>query len=75
MKISDLDNNMKDNLKDNVSKNDIVDKMKVTDTRKPRLTLKHLNKLRKMRELNYLEKLFQDEQLQIVFGNTGEETA
>jgi len=28
-----------------------IDKYKTTDTRRPRLTLKHLNKLRKIREM------------------------
>lgn len=32
-----------------------IDKYKLTDTRRPRLTLKHLNKLRKIREMKKSE--------------------
>lgn len=35
-----------------------IDQHKMSDTRRPRLTLKHLNKLRKIREM----KKFEDEQ-------------
>lgn len=42
----------------------------VHDTRKPKLTLKHLNKLRKIKELRSLEKYYQDEQLELIFGLT-----
>mgnify|MGYP000503047583 CR=1 FL=1 len=36
------------------AENDLV-KSKKTDTRRPRMTLEHLNKLRKMREIRKLE--------------------
>jgi hypothetical protein len=38
------------------------------DTRKPQLTLKHLNKLRKMRELRRFERMQQHDMLEIMYG-------
>jgi hypothetical protein len=38
------------------------------DTRKPKLTLRHLNKLRKMKELRRFEKLQQHDFLEIMYG-------
>jgi len=35
---------------------DEYSKVDIDDTRRPRLTLEHLNKLRKMREINAVEK-------------------
>ena len=67
MKIKDLDS-----IRDNVAKDDRIIKQRPDDTRKAKLTLRHLNKLRKMRELSYLEKLYQDEQLSVIFGNEDE---
>lgn len=67
MKIQDLDNAAQNDIKDNVSTDDVIDKLQISDTRKPKLTLKHLQKLRKMRELYKLEKMYQDEELGIIF--------
>ncbi len=39
------------------------------DSRKPRLSLKHLNKLRKTREIRNFEKEFEREQLEKIYGN------
>jgi len=38
------------------------------DTRKPRFTLKHLNKLKKMREAQDLENLIRADFLEIIYG-------
>jgi hypothetical protein len=43
------------------------------DTRKPKLTLRHLNKLRKMKELRHFEKLQQHDFLEIMYGLPEEE--
>lgn len=64
MKISELDK---------IREDDIVNQH-IDDTRKPKLTLKHLNKLRKMREIKYLEQLYQNEQYEAIFGDSGAET-
>lgn len=52
---------------------DKVTKRELTDTRKPRLTLKHLNKLKKMRALRTLEKLKREDLLAIMYGAPAEE--
>lgn len=52
---------------------DQIDTLELGDTRKPALTLKHLNKLRKMRELRRFEKLQQDEFHAIMYGTSVEE--
>ena len=45
------------------------------DTRKPTLTLRHINKLRKMRELRRFEKLQQSEFHALMYGTPAEETS
>jgi len=64
MKISDIDN---------VAKDDIITKQNIFNTRKPKLMLSHLNKLKKMRELDSLERIVQDEQIGIMFGSSSAE--
>ena len=64
MKYSDLD--------DNIAKNDHIEKAKIGQTRKPKLTLRHLNKLRKMREIKNLEKINMNRQLEIIYANPAE---
>lgn len=48
---------------------DNVTQRKLNDTRKPKLTLKHLNKLKKMRALRMLEKLKREDLLDIMYGD------
>jgi hypothetical protein len=43
-----------------------------SDTRKPYLTLKHLNKLKKIRQLRYREKQQQLKNIELVYGNKEE---
>lgn len=43
------------------------------DTRRPRLTLRHLNKLRKMRELRKMEKAAHEEFVHTMYGASEEE--
>lgn len=45
------------------------------DTRKPKLTLKHLNKLRKMKELKRFEQMQKHDFLAIMYGQPEEETS
>ncbi len=52
---------------------DKVNKRELNDTRKPVLTLKHLNKLKKMRALRMLEKLKREDLLAIMYGATADE--
>lgn len=53
---------------------DQEDTLKMGDTRKPHLTLKHLNKLRKMRELRRFEKSQQSDFHELMYGLPSEET-
>jgi len=54
---------------------DDEDMLHMGDSRKPRLTLKHLNKLRKMRELRRFEKLQQSDFNELMYGiPAGEES-
>jgi hypothetical protein len=55
------------------TKDDQIDTLHLNDVRKPHLTLKHLNKLRKMRELRRFEKMQQDEFHAIMYGTPAEE--
>lgn len=66
MKIKDIDNYRKD---------DVVMKQRWDDTRKPKLTIRHLNKLRKMKELKNLEAIQQAEQLETIFSEPGSDEA
>lgn len=54
---------------------DDIDTLHMSDARKPKLTLKHLNKLRKMRELRRFEKMQQGDFNEIMYGiPAGEES-
>ena len=52
---------------------DEFNKAEMSDTRRPRLTLRHLNKLRKVRELRRLEKSAHDIFVQKMYGGSDEE--
>jgi hypothetical protein len=52
---------------------DEEDTLHLGDSRKPKLTLKHLNKLRKMRELRRFEKLQQNDFHELMYGIPEEE--
>ena len=52
---------------------DDYSKASLDDTRRPRLTLRHLNKLRKVRELRKLEKESHDEFVQQMYGSSGDD--
>jgi len=58
MNNADLENNIA---------NDQIEVQKKTDTRRPRLTLRHLHKLRKIRELKQLELINQSKQLELIY--------
>ncbi len=45
---------------------------RVTDTRKPKLTIKHLNKLKKMRAAQDLENHMRTDTLEIIYGSQEE---
>lgn len=51
---------------------DKVSKSKASDTRKARLTLRHLNKLRRRRELSKLEDSQRAETLGRIYGRSSE---
>lgn len=48
-------------------------KAELNDTRRPRLTLRHLNKLRKVRELRRMEQANHKEFVKAMYGSSGEE--
>lgn len=52
---------------------DEISKLHLSDTRKPVLTLKTLNKLRKMKELRRFEKLQQQEFVELLYGIPAEQ--
>jgi len=52
---------------------DQEDTLHLGDTRKPKLTLRHLNKLRKMRELRRFEKMQQNDFYELMYGVPKEE--
>lgn len=64
MKIKELDLYRDDNLF----------KRSLDDTRKPTLTLKHINTLRKMREVRNLEKIKSDNEIEQVYGSSSQES-
>ena len=53
--------------------NDKVMQRQRHDSRKPTITLDHLNKLKKMRAAKDLEELMRGDFLEIIYGGTGEE--
>lgn len=55
------------------SEEDRSGKWEVDDTRRPRLTLRHLNKMRNMREMAKLEHQKQVEQYKTQYGSAGQE--
>lgn len=53
--------------------NDDFGQAKVANTRKPRLTIRHLNKLKKMRAAQDLENHMRADTLEIIYGAPAEE--
>lgn len=53
------------------TRDDAIQQYKKDDTRKPKITLRHLNKLRKKRELQKLELLQGNDKIEIVYGKGG----
>ena len=66
MKAADFDMEYRD-LSD-----DKQDQRNVSDTRKPTMTLKNLNKLKKMRAANDLENAIRSDTLEIIYGTPAE---
>jgi len=54
---------------------DVIMQRRTSDSRKPTITLQHLNKLKKMRAAKDLEELMRGDFLEIIYGGTGEEAA
>lgn len=52
---------------------DQYSKAELDDTRRPRLTLRHLNKLRKVRELRKMEQATHKEFVKTMYGASSEE--
>jgi len=52
---------------------DEYSKAELGDTRRPRLTLRHLNKLRKVRELRKLEQATHKDFVKAMYGGSSEE--
>jgi hypothetical protein len=52
---------------------DKLSQAQISDTRKPRLTLRHLNKLKKMRAAQDLENHMRMDTLEIIYGAPAEE--
>lgn len=63
MKFSDLQDNIAD---------DEIEKEHLTNTRQPKLTIRHLLKLKKIRELKNLERKNLLQQLEIIYTTTPE---
>jgi hypothetical protein len=53
----------------------MVMQRRTSDSRKPTITLKELNKLKKMRAAKDLEELMRGDFLEIIYGAAGEEAA
>lgn len=62
-------------IKEYYEANDEFTKHYPDDTRKVHLTLKHLNLLRKRRELQNLENQARIERFKVIYGSSGEEGA
>lgn len=68
MKASDIDPQFQDNDRDMVMKRELE------NSRKPKITLMNLNKLKKMRAAKDLENLMRGDFLEIIYGAEKEET-
>ena len=55
------------------SEEDRAGKWEIDDTRRPRLTLRHLNKMRNMREMSKLEYQQKVDDYKTQYGPTGQE--
>ncbi len=53
-------------------RDDQIQMRHLDDVRKPKLTLRHLNKLRKLRELRELELINQSKQLEMIYGSSSD---
>lgn len=51
---------------------DVVNSRSIGDTRKPKLTLRHLNRLKKIRALHTLEELKRQDLFSIMYGSRAE---
>lgn len=67
MKQQDLDANY------TTASDDRYDQQQLTDTRKPHITLRHLNKLKKMRAARDLENLVRRDTMELLYGVPSEE--
>jgi hypothetical protein len=54
---------------------DMVMQRQITDSRKPRITLGHLNRLKKMRAAKDLENMMRSDFLEIMYGGSEEPQA
>lgn len=66
MRLDDLDYGYKDSSADRYSN------VNINDTRKKRFTLRHLNKLRKMREVKKMELQKDRDFLEIIYGKSNQ---
>lgn len=56
-------------------KNDNFDKAEISKTRQTKFTLRHLNKLKKMRSAQDLERMMRMDTLEVIYGASEEEAA
>lgn len=73
MKQEEIEKLSKDQQNPYTQGDDKEDTLHMGDTRKPKLSLKHLNKLRKMRELRRFEKMQQGDFHELMYGTAAEE--
>lgn len=52
---------------------DSIDSMEIEDVRKPRLTLRHVNKMRKVRDMREVEKQQHNQLVQDMYGRPAED--